>query len=170
MRALQIMYLEGINDMSFYLGEEVSGEEGTKIGLVNVAAFLAQSMKETIKYDSCDENNWDIIEGKYPLSNACGQLAQSYQDYTCPNGTEHMQCEVDPNMEITATTHATWYGAPGPLFCGPKTKYPYTGFWDYTYECDDPPENCNDYPGQKSGRFDNSEPVMNRANRTDVEG
>ena len=73
------MYLEGINDMSFYLGEDVPGDDGTKIGLVNIAAFLAQSMKETIKYDACDENNWDIIEGKYPLSNACGQLEQSYQ-------------------------------------------------------------------------------------------
>ena len=49
------------------------------MGLVNIAAFLAQSMKETIKYDACDENNWDIIDGKYPLSNACGQLGQSYQ-------------------------------------------------------------------------------------------
>lgn len=173
-RGLQIMYLEGVNDMSFYLGEDVSGEEGTKIGLVNIAAFLAQSMKETIKYDSCDENNWDVIDGKYPLSNACGQLEQSYQDYTCGSGSEHFQCEVDPDMEMVATTHATWYGAPGPLFCGPKSKYPFTGFWDYTYECDfpwkDPPEYCGDYPGQKGGRYDNSEPVLNRGNRTDVEG
>ena len=36
-------------------------------------------MKETIKYDACDENNWDIINAKYPLSNSCGQLGQSYQ-------------------------------------------------------------------------------------------
>ena len=95
-------------------------------------------------------------------------------DYTCPNGTEHMQCEVDPNMEITATTHAKWHGAPGPLVCGPKSKYPHTGYWDYTFECDfpwkDPPEYCGDYPGQKAGRYDNSEPVKNRGNRTDVEG
>jgi len=169
------MYLEGINDMSFYLGDDVPGEEGTKIGLVNIAAFLAQSMKETIKYDSCDENNWDINnDGQYPISNACGQLEQSYQHYTCPNGTEHFQCEVDPNMEMVATTHAHWYGAPGPLFCGPKSKYPYTGFWDYEYECDfpwlDPPEYCSDYPGQKGGRHDRTGPVMNGGNRIDVEG
>ena len=35
-------------------------------------------------------------------------LGQSYQDYNCPAGEEHMQCPVDPNMQITATTHATW--------------------------------------------------------------
>ena len=46
-------------------------------------------------------------------SNACGQLGQSYQDYRCPAHEKHMECEVDPTMEITAVTHATWYGAPG---------------------------------------------------------
>ncbi|KAL7519189.1 hypothetical protein ACHAWX_003977 [Stephanocyclus meneghinianus] len=172
--ALQIMYLEGVGDLKFYVGEDVAGVEGVKIGLVNLAAFLAQSMQETIKYNACDENNWDLIDGKYPLSNACGQLEQSYQDYTCPEGMEHMQCEVDPNMELKATTTEMWYGAPGPLFCGPKTKYPFTGYWDYTFECDfrwkDPPEYCTDYEGQRGGRYDNSEPVENRLNRTDVEG
>ena len=62
----------------------------------------------------------------------------------------------------------------GPLFCGPKSKYPFTGYWDYGFQCDfpwkDPPEYCPDYPGQKGGRYDNSEPVENRNNRTDVEG
>ena len=38
-----------------------------------------------------------------------------------------MECPVDPNMEITAVTHAKWWGAPGPLMCGPKSKYPVTG-------------------------------------------
>ena len=59
------MYLEGVGDLSFYLGEDAVGEQGTVIGLVNIAAFLAQSMKETIKYDACDENNWDVIDGKF---------------------------------------------------------------------------------------------------------
>lgn len=173
-RALRVMYLEGVGDMSFYLGEDVRGEEGTKIGLVNIAAFIAQCMKETIKYDACDENNWDIIDGKYPLSNACGQLEQSYQDYTCPPGQEHLQCEVDPYMKIEATTAAGWYGAPAPLFCGPKSIYEFTGYWDYSHMCDfswdDPPRYCTDYPGQKGGQFVNDEPVANGAGRTDVEG
>ena len=60
-----------------------------------------------------------------------------------------MQCEVDPNMRITATTHAEWYGAPPGLFCAPKTDYPWVGFWDYSHWCKnpwaDPPESCDVY-------------------------
>lgn len=112
------------------------------------------------------KNNWDLIDGTYPLANACGQLEQSYQDYVCPAGSEHMQCEVDLNMEQRATTNAGWYGAPGPLFCGPKSKYPHVGYWDYSFMCDypwkDPPELCPDYPGQKGGKAVNDEPVENR--------
>lgn len=138
---------------------------------------------------------------KYPLSNSCGQLEQSYQDYVCPEGYEFMQCDVDPNMEQKASTQAncklegsflcfffvhfdlhtlpliaflTGYGAPGPLFCGPKSKYPFTGYWDYGYMCDlpwkNPPQFCEDYPGQKGGQAVNDEPVPNGGNRTDVEG
>ena len=85
-----------------------------------------------------------------------------------------MECPVDPDMSIKAVTHAKWYGAPGPLFCGPKTEYPHVGIWDYTYHCDnvwaDPPEYCTVYEGQKAGRYDNSEAVPNFAGRTDVEG
>lgn len=51
---------------------------------------------------------------------------------------------------------------------------PSKGFWDYTYWCDnpwnDPPEYCDVYEGQKSGRFDNTVAVANRAGRSDVEG
>ena len=61
--------------LTFYLGEP--SVAGTQAGLVNIAAFIAQCMKETIKYNACDENNWDIINGMYPLSNVCGQLGQS---------------------------------------------------------------------------------------------
>lgn len=54
--------------------------------------------------------NWPCLESiflpKYPLSNSCGQLEQSYQDYVCPEGYEFMQCDVDPNMEQKASTQA----------------------------------------------------------------
>ena len=79
--SLNVMATEGVAGKKFYIGEYVSN--GHIYGLVNIAAFLAQSMKETIKYDACDENSWDAVGGKYPLSNACGQLGQSYQDYHC---------------------------------------------------------------------------------------
>lgn len=128
LRALRLMYLEGVGDYKFYIGDSNADTDdstlGTSMGLVNIAAFLAQSMKETIKYDACDENNWDVIDGKYPISNSCGQLNQTYQEYTCPADMEHMACEVDLNMEQVAYTNAKWYGAPGPLYCGPKSKYP----------------------------------------------
>lgn len=55
-------------------------------------------------------------------SNACGQLGQSYQDYHCPAHEKHMECDVDPKMEITAITHATWYGAPGVLLEKPARQ------------------------------------------------
>ena len=106
--ALSIVANDGVADKTFYLGEP-DVDLGWEYGLVNLAAFLAQCLKETILYDACDENNWDLVNNRYPLANACGQLGQSYQDYNCPAGQEHMQCPVDPEMQITATTHATWY-------------------------------------------------------------
>jgi hypothetical protein len=47
----------GVGGKTFYLGEE-DVDLGWEYGLVNLAAFLAQCMKETIPYDACDENNW----------------------------------------------------------------------------------------------------------------
>ena len=114
------------------------------------------------------------FNGRYPISNSCGQLSQSYQDYKCPAGEEYLECPVDPDMTITATTNAKWYGAPGPFKCGPTSLYPTTGYWDYFYECNrswaDPPESCTDYPGQKAGKEITNEVVANRNGRTDVEG
>lgn len=69
------MATRGVANKRLYIGEE-NVENGHVYGLVNVAAFIAQSMKETIEYDSCDENNWDFFGNSYPISNACGQLGQ----------------------------------------------------------------------------------------------
>ena len=74
--SLYVMATEGVANKKFYIGDD-DVENGHVYGLVNIAAFLAQSMKETIQYDACDENSWDLVGGKYPLSNACGQLGQS---------------------------------------------------------------------------------------------
>jgi hypothetical protein len=43
-----------------------------------------------------------------------------------------MACDVDPNMEMRASTQAGWYGAPAKLFCAPKSKVPKAPRWDYT--------------------------------------
>jgi len=169
-KGLQVMYTTGVAGKKFYIGDETSN--GYLYGLVNIAAFLAQAMKETIKYNACDENSWDLVNGKYPVSNACGQLGQSYQDYTCSAAEAHMECELDSTMALEATTNAKWYGAPAPLYCGPKTTYPTTGYWDYNVICDkpysNPPSYCTDYEGQKAGGFVDTA-TANSAGRTDVE-
>jgi len=173
-------------------------DDDHRYALVNIAAFLAQSMHETIKYDACDENNWDQNSG-YTAANACGQLGQSYQDYKCPAGEEHMACEVDPEMELVATTNAKWYGAPGQFFCAPKSKVPKAPKWDHGSPwCDpnvdrtllqgddffanvngDKTGDCNVYEGQQSGGWTQCEgagcanaaaPAFGQEARTDVEG
>ena len=132
---LRVMTESGVAGKFYYLGN--ADDNAHLYGLVNLAAFIGQSMKETIQYDACDENSWDLVDGKYPLSNACGQLGQKYQEYHCSEEEKHMECPVDPNMSIKGVTHAKWHGAPSPLFlfCGPKTEYPFKGFWDYGYGC-----------------------------------
>ena len=45
--SLNALAMEGVAGKKFYVGEEVGN--GHVYGLVNVAAFLAQSMKETIQ-------------------------------------------------------------------------------------------------------------------------
>merc|ERR1719258_450617 len=84
------------------------------------------------------------------LPMACGQLGQSYQDYKCPAGEEHMACEVDPEMEMVASTNAKWYGAPGPMFCAPKSKVPKAPRWDHSMGWCDPQV---DYPPIKGDDF-----------------
>eukprot|EP00798_Chlamydomonas_sp_ICE-L_P010158 gene10158-8062_t len=81
--ALTSMHVQGVGGSKFWLGD--TSANGYKYGLVSVAAFLAQSMKETVQYDACDKTNWDSTSG-YSTSNACGQLGQSYQNYNCPAG------------------------------------------------------------------------------------
>ena len=115
--AFRTMATTGIGGEVFYVGASV------EVALVNIAAFLAQSMQETIQYNACDENNWSINIGvpDYPVAAACGQWGQDYQEYHCTAAEEHMQCPVDPQMMVMARTHAAWYGAPPPLFCAPKS-------------------------------------------------
>lgn len=59
--SLNIMAEEGVAGKTFYIGEDI--ENGHVYGMVNIAAFLAQSMKETIQYDACDENS--VRHGSY---------------------------------------------------------------------------------------------------------
>ncbi len=167
--AVRSMFERGVGDYRLFLGDPEAPEETrTRQGLVNLAAFLAQSMKETIRYDACDENSWDATSG-YAVSNACGQLGQRYEDYDCA-----MACPRRRDLALSAVTHARWYGAPGPLFCAPDATLAAAGItpggrWDYGFDCwpypatepgftpaDGPawsrPE-CEVYAGQRGGRF-----------------
>lgn len=170
--SLDAMSNQGIAGMTFWLGDpDATPEVQMQQGLVNIAAFLAQSMKETIKYDACDENNWDNANN-YKISNACGQLGQNYADYDCD-----MACPRDPTMAISAVTHAKWFGAPGPMFCAPDSQLialglstdGTTGYWSINKDCwpypatepdfvlsDEPPylrPTCEVYEGQKGGEW-----------------
>lgn len=145
------MGTQGVAGRLLYAGE-AGDAQSARYGLANVAAFIAQSMQETIQYDACDENNWSngAVVGRvggveYPATSACGQLGQSYEDYKCTDivdpatgetvKAEDMQCEVDPNMVAVAETHATWYGAPPPLFCAPRSIVKEAPRWDYGGWC-----------------------------------
>jgi len=170
--AVDSMAKDGVGAMRLYLGTATDADAvATRYALVNLAAFLAQSMKETIRYDACDENNWDETNG-YQISNSCGQLGQNYANYDC-----EMACPQDDTLAVTAVTHASWYGAPGPMFCAPdstltasgKMQNGRTGRWDYSSDCWPYPAtnpnfsepmtpawqraDCEVYAGQKAGRY-----------------
>lgn len=139
-KAVQLMATTGVGKTKLWLGEE-----GQHIyGLVNVAAFLAQCMQETIQYNACDENSWSDLAvaqeaggAAYSATASCGQLHQSYQDYTCSAEEDgiaggQMACDVDPDMQLRAYTQAGWYGAPPKLFCAPKANVPKAPRWDHS--------------------------------------
>lgn len=56
MLALKNLQTAG-EEFQFWFGDECNSAS-QKEALVNIAAFLGQSMRETIIYDACDENNW----------------------------------------------------------------------------------------------------------------
>jgi hypothetical protein len=150
--AMTYMSETGVGGNKFYMGE-ARIPEGVRYGVVNAIMFLAQAFKEAIQYDACDENNWQLVADRFPLSNACGQLGMSYQDLHCREDEAYMECPVKRDMEQVALTSALWFQAPAPFKCGPKTKYPITGFWDY-----------------ELGRENNEDAYANARGRVDVEG
>jgi predicted chitinase len=136
---VKIMATSGIGDQKLFVGEGGN----YNYGLVNLAGFLGQCMKETIMYNACDENNWsngDVAKQfggqPYTASYACGQGKQSYQDYKCKKEDNDiaggkMACDYDPNMQMRAHTQAEWYGAPPKMFCAPKSVVPKAPKWNY---------------------------------------
>jgi len=119
--ALTYISERGVGGRKFYMGES-NIHQGVRYGVVNAVLFLAQAYKESIQYDACDENNWELVNDLYPLSNACGQLGMSYQDMVCREDEAYMECSVQADMEQVAITNAGWFQAPAPFKCGPKSK------------------------------------------------
>jgi len=136
---VKIMAATGVGNEKLYVGEG----DNFNYGLVNIAGFLGESMKETIMYNACDENNWSnpdatkLFGGQaYSAAYSCGQGNQSYQDYKCSAADDKvaggkMACDIDLNMEMKAHTQATWYGAPPTMFCAPKSKVPKAPKWNW---------------------------------------
>lgn len=177
--ALNPMHNVGVEDVKFWLLDPTADDAtNIKYAKVAIAAFLAQSMKETIQYNACDENNWSLNTGDpvdYPLSASCGQLGQVYDDYgTDAQGNDNpYSCPRNNKMEISALTHAGWYGAPAPLFTAPDAVLEekgllvngHVGRWQHSSHCNTPGTNvdtdkqaylrdeCKVYEGQKAGGF-----------------
>ncbi|KAL7476052.1 hypothetical protein ACHAW6_001934 [Cyclotella cf. meneghiniana] len=127
--ALNRMAIQGFGaDFQFFLGNE--DKVKYIYGLVNLGAFLANAMVESIQYDSCDELNWQSVAGRYAISNSCGQQGRSYQNEECG---ELYSCPVDTGMEITAVDSSNAVRAPPPFTCKPGVgEGYYSGYWDTT--------------------------------------
>jgi len=101
--------------IKFYL--DSSNDLNTKKSLANIGGLLAQCAWESggdAPWSACDENNytgWSTA--------ACSQRYDGIQ-YKDLTGTLPGGCPVDPNMQMTAETFATWTS--GPLQCGPGTE------------------------------------------------
>ncbi|MGB0405129.1 MAG: hypothetical protein ACPGDB_02945, partial [Fusobacterium sp.] len=173
-KALQAMHKIGVAGEKFWLIDpNASEEQNIKYAKVAIAAFLAQSMQETIQYNACDENSWQFLKDantseavkhsidrgdfdvNLPLDAACGQLGQDYGKYGVDSlGVDNpYSCPVDNTMEITATTNAKYYGAAGPLFTAPNSVLNELGLlidnkpgrWEYGSHCNGTPANVEDF-------------------------
>mmetsp|Transcript_949 Transcript_949/g.2041 ORF Transcript_949/g.2041 Transcript_949/m.2041 type:complete len:1224 (-) Transcript_949:127-3798(-) len=149
LNALRDFATEGVGDLLFYIGR---GKDGNfDHGLTNIALFFAHAMTRGIAWNTCEEVNHHLIDGKLPLSNACGQHGRSYSNDICPQTDAAMECAVNPNLEVTQVSVGD-SGSPE-FFCAPTSTNPFTGYYDPV-----------------SGNTGSSTPISNQAGRTDVEG
>lgn len=118
----------------FYVGHSTIRErENRKRGLVNIAAFLAHSKTVAVHDSVCDEQNVDGISDKFPISNACGQFGQTYQNLRCDISESDMECPPDPGLQMSAVAplaSSDVQNGPPPFFCGPRMYFPFTGYYD----------------------------------------
>jgi hypothetical protein len=90
----------------------------------------------------------------YIFDPCTSEAEANYGEFYCAPEEKHMECIVDRNMNIQATTSNIYPNAPPPLTCRPRsTSESFTGFWDVD-------------TGKESAVF----PYENSFGRTDVEG
>ena len=128
-------------------------DTNVKYGMVNLAAFLAQAMTESIQYDACEEFHLDSIGTKYAISNSCGQFGNNYQDYDCDGWDGVMECPVASDMSIEAVGGGKYHHQRPHFYCRSKADEPFTGLFD-----------------TDSSAVVNDVPYPNSAGRTNVEG
>ncbi|MCG9676690.1 cellulose-binding domain-containing protein [Vibrio sp. Isolate24] len=178
---LNSMHNVGVAGNTFWLLDDAADDATNTIyAKVAIAAFLSQSMQETIRYNACDENNWSEVRYgapvDYPMTASCGQLGQKYADYGMDpvTGQDHpYSCPRDPKMEVSALTNAKWYGAPAPIFAAPDSVLEEQGLlvngnvgrWTNNGHCNEVPsvvdtskqvwerDECKVYAEQKAGKF-----------------
>ena len=136
-------------NLMFYIGQD--DDNNANYGLVNIALFLAHGTTRGLRFDTCEEVNHHLIEGKLPISNSCGQHSQSYDEDICPMADIDKECPVDPNMAVEQSLVGR-SSAP-PFFCAPKAKSPFAGYFD-----------------PSSGKTVSNKPFANAVGRQDVEG
>lgn len=144
----------------FFLVDPDEGLRGFNAGLVNLAAFLANAMAESIDHDSCEEFHWEKDStGRYAISNSCGQNGRNYETETCPPWQSFMTCPAAADVNMQASIPATseppfrFDPKPPPFMCMPKSVLPSSGFWE------EPTNTLN-----KGASYPNS------YGRTDIEG
>lgn len=79
---LRVVATGGFDGMIFYIGQGRGGDFTE--GLVNIALFLAHAMTRGILWDTCEEVNNHLIDGKLPLSKSRWHNIQTY--HYCAHG------------------------------------------------------------------------------------
>lgn len=129
LNSLKDLAIVGVNDeQMFYIGQGATGN--FDVGLVNVALFLAHAMTRGISWDTCEEVNHHLVNGKLPLSNSCGQHGKVYAGhmFQCPLADAAMECAVDVSMNVQQTSVGN--SESPPFFCAPTSTHPFTGYYD----------------------------------------
>lgn len=125
----------------------------SKYGMINVAAFLAESMVESIQFNACEEFHLDSKLMKFPISNSCGQFGANYQDYKCEGWEASMECPINPGAFIEAVDGGKFSDERPSFYCKSTAQEPFTGVFD-----------------ARTSEIYSDEPFPNSADRTDVEG